>query len=264
MPSPFPGMSPYLESRWGTFHGPLTIAIAAYLNQALPADLEARVEQQVRIESVADDDPRLRRPDVAVVELDHASGGEATTGTLAVADPEEIRIRYLTVPVVQRSVYIVDLAAGERIVTAVEVLSPANKRSGVRNREYRRKLHDFGAAGTNWVELDLLRSSRDRLQVRWAEVPADRRAAYMAVTCRVGEQSLRVRPISLRRPLPTLAVPTRPGEADVSLDLQAAFTRAYADGSFKSIDYTRPPDPPLADADAAWAAELLARRSAAG
>ena len=262
MPNPFPGMNPYLESRWGTFHGPLTVAIAAHLNQLLPSDLEARVEQQVRIESVADDDPRLRRPDVAIVELGTADVGEITAGPgmLAVADPEEIRIRYLSVPVVQRSVYIVDLAAGERIVTAFEVLSPANKRAGVRNREYRRKLLDFGAAGTHWVELDLLRSSRDRLQVRWPEVPSDRRAAYLAVTCRAGEQTLRVRPISLRRPLPTLAVPTRLGEPDVPLDLQAAFARAYADGSFKSVDYTRPPDPPLAAADAAWAAELLQAR----
>ncbi len=260
MPSPFPGMDPYLESRWGTFHGPLTVAIASGLNRVLPDDLEARVEEQVRVESVIGDELRRNRPDVALVELAVPDGTRASAGGAAVADPEEILIRYLEVEVVQRSVVIVDLSDGNRVVTALEVLSPANKRTGPRNREYRRKLRDFQAARTHWVEIDLLRSSRDRLRVQWTVVPPDRRAAYMAVTRRAGDRTMRVRPIGIRGPLPTLAVPTRPGGADVRLDLQAAFARAYADGSFKSIDYARPPDPPLPAADAAWAAELCQGR----
>jgi hypothetical protein len=69
-----------------------------------------------------------------------------------------------------------------------------------------------------------------------------------------------LRPISLRQRLPTIAVPLREHEVDAKLDLHAAFERTYGDGRFKRIDYTRPPDPPLSDADAAWAAQLLAAK----
>src|SRR5262245_17575740 len=44
MPSPFPGMDPYLESPqlWPTFHSPLVTAIAEVLNAALPRAYVAR------------------------------------------------------------------------------------------------------------------------------------------------------------------------------------------------------------------------------
>ncbi len=56
-----------------------------------------------------------------------------------------------------RRVEIVDLASGERVVTAIEVLSPANKLPGKAREAYRANQRDFIAAGVNFVEIDLIR-----------------------------------------------------------------------------------------------------------
>jgi hypothetical protein len=59
--------------------------------------------------------------------------------------------------------------------------------------------------------------------------------------------------------MPSIPLPLRTGDAEIALDLQAAFDRASADGFSRSVDYSVPPGPPLPPADAAWAAELVAR-----
>lgn len=65
-------------------------------------------------------------------------------------------------------------------------------------------------------------------------------------------------PIRLRERLPVLPVPLRPGEEDVPLDLQAVLDTAYGRAAYDlDTDYSRPPDPPLDPADAAWADEGL-------
>jgi hypothetical protein len=258
MASPFPGMDPYVETRWRSFHAAMLSAAMSQLNRDLPLGLEARTEEQVRIARLTDDDRETQSwsPDVAVVESAEESRVQPrTAGALAVAEP--IRLPPHRGPVTLRSIHIVDARDGDRIVTAVELLSPWNKRAGRLNRDYRRKLRDFEDGGTNWVEVDLLRSPRTRLPVGWDQVPPKRRANYLVVIYRAFKDALYGVPISLRHRLPAIGVPLRPTDEDVSLDLQAAFDRAYEDGPFKSIDYARPLDPPLSEADAAWAAELV-------
>jgi hypothetical protein len=66
-----------------------------------------------------------------------------------------------------------------RVVTAIEVLSPWNKRAGRLNKDYRRKLDDYARAEVSVVEIDLLRSSRSRLQVGPDDVPAERATPYL-------------------------------------------------------------------------------------
>src|ERR1051326_5981698 len=69
MPSPFPGMDPYLEGDlWESFHGPLASEIARQLNRVLPTGYWARVERRmttVNLSGRASDGPR--RPDISVV-----------------------------------------------------------------------------------------------------------------------------------------------------------------------------------------------------
>ena len=47
MPSPFPGMDPYLEAHWGDIHQRLVIYASDELQSHLPSDLRARVEERV-------------------------------------------------------------------------------------------------------------------------------------------------------------------------------------------------------------------------
>ena len=258
MPSPFPGMDPYVEARWRTFHTLMINAIMSGLNQRLPSDLEAQIEEQVRVEDVAGDEVRGYHPDVAVVDLGRAkpAGDVPPANSAALMDDEaEVTVRFVRSPLVVRSVVVTD--RGGRTVTAIELLSPWNKLGGRLNRDYRRKLRGYESADINWVELDLLRSSRDRLAIRWTALPAARRSTYAVVTFRAFLAKMTIRPMSIRHRLPSIGIPLREAEPESPLDLQAAFERTYADARFNSLDYTRPPDPPLREADAAWAAELL-------
>ena len=50
MKNPFPGMNPYLQERWGDFHTSFTVALRDALNQSLPGDLEARVEESITVD----------------------------------------------------------------------------------------------------------------------------------------------------------------------------------------------------------------------
>jgi hypothetical protein len=52
MKSPFPGMDPYLEMRWRDVHASLMVYGSEQLNEQLPSDLQALVEENV---GIADD-----------------------------------------------------------------------------------------------------------------------------------------------------------------------------------------------------------------
>jgi hypothetical protein len=66
MPSPFPGMDPYLEESWGDVHHRLITYAADQLQTTLPKDLRARVEERVFVESEVP--RRTLYPDIRVVE----------------------------------------------------------------------------------------------------------------------------------------------------------------------------------------------------
>ena len=206
------------------------------------------------------DGPGPVEPDILVVE----SGPFASrmSGGAAVATLDPVLVRQLPAERVERWVEVIDVTDGNRVVTVIEVLSPGDKASGDLNRKYREKLRRYSDGGANVVEIDLLRSSPERLAVPMHDLPRERCAAYCACVKRVADPDLwAAYPIPLRNPLPTLPVPCREGEDDVALALQPIIDRIYEEGAYDSIDYTVPPRPPLSAADAAWAAELIKPRS---
>ena len=77
--------------------------------------------------------------------------------------------------------------------------------------------------------------------------------SYFVLLSRAEERPLMdVWPIALGNPLPTVPVPLLAGDADVLLDLQAAFTAGYGLLGYDLIvDYTQPPDVPLSGNEAA-------------
>jgi hypothetical protein len=168
------------------------------------------------------------------------------------------------VPGIERSrwVEIVDTTAGNRVVTAIEILSPGNKLSGKLNKRYRRKIDQYIEAGVNVVEIDLLRSSRARLAIRRDELPPERRAPYLTCVCRASDPlQWEVYPMPLRQPLPTVPIPCRETDSDVALLLQPLIDQIYREGGHDDIDYRRPFESPLDSDDAAWAAGLIDRRA---
>jgi hypothetical protein len=80
---------------------------------------------------------------------------------------------------------------------------------------------------------------------------------YLVSVWRPHTSDYELYPIPLRNRLPRIRVPLRPDDADVTLDLQAAFDRAYDSGPYpQRIDYHANVVPALPHDDADWASAL--------
>ena len=250
MPSPFPGMDPYLESWiWGAFHSNMITTLGEQLNGKLPRRYIANTELYVwREEPPGRDRLLIGAPDVHVADQRPAGAGAALA---IVAAP--ITTMLPGVEGKQRYLRIVD-DAERRIVTVVELLSPSNK--GGHREAYRFKREEYIASGVNLLEIDLLRSGvRPPLGN-----PAPPIGDYYALVNRAEEPSLlRIWPISVRDSLPLVPVPLDPGEPEVLLDLRSAMDHVYDKGRYsEQLDYTKPPVPALREPDDAWGRQLLA------
>jgi hypothetical protein len=140
-----------------------------------------------------------------------------------------------------------------RLVTAIEVLSPVNKR-GQGRAEYLRKRRGIMLSDAHLIEIDLLRQGR-RVPMRQA-LPS---VPYFVLVGRAENRPiLDVWPIALDQPLPIIPIPLLPGDADTFLDLQQAFTTVYdLVGYDLIVDYQRPPEVSLPPEIAAWAEARL-------
>jgi hypothetical protein len=248
-------MDPYLEAYWSDVHVKLIGFVGEALTPLLPPALRARSEERILVEE--ETERREYRSDVAVVRSNRARGKSAALGG-AIQVPEPFVIELRDSPEVERSVKIIDVRNGNRLVTAIEILSPKNKAAGRRNEEYQRKLEDYGAAGVSVVEIDLLRSSRRRLTVTEMHLPIEGRTPYM-VCVQKGWMPGRweAYPIGLRAPIPPIRVPLRRRDEEIVFKLQPVMDRVYAASGYDDIDYSIPPIPPLRPDDERWADELF-------
>ena len=257
MRSPFPGMDPWLELRWRDVHASIVIYIRNELQRQLPDTLVARAEEDILVDA-ADQPPKLVRPDATVAE--ERPGAEAG-GVAVLAPPATVAKPFLVrvvEPELDRRVEIIDLASGERVVTAIEVLSPSNKLPGRARDAYRAKQRDFIAGGVNFIEIDLVRQGHWVFSADEAMVPLPLRTPYMVCVFRATQPDVRAfYSLPLREELPRIAIPLRSGDRDVALGLQAVINQAYEDGRYERTDYRRPLNPPLSAEDAAWATDLL-------
>jgi hypothetical protein len=258
MPSPFPGMDPYLEDPWlwPDFHLTLMVGIRAELTRHLPAGYVALADRYVWVqEPQTGERMRLGKPDVFLTGERPQPGA---AGTTAVVAPVEIVLPSLTekgnpyLKIVDR--------ANRRVVTVIELLSPANKVPGRDREAFLLKRAEYLATGVNVVEMDLLRKG-ERLPWGTPSLPA---ADYYVMVSRAAERPrARVWPFSVRDPLPPIPVPLNLGDADVILPLGECLNQAYDGAGYaRELDYTQPPNPPLDEPDATWARELLAARAA--
>jgi len=247
MKSPFPGMDPYLEAHWSDVHASLVIYIRDQLQPQLPDDLRARVEQGLRIEPPVSGG--TLRSDV------HVTESSVVRETPSFVSSPYATPLLLEMPPVPRHIEIVDRMG--KVITAIEVLSPANKTPGSGREAYLRKQEAFLASGTNLVEIDLLRAGDFVLSCGEDWVPPRKGTAYHVCVYRAASPELReVYVLPLREPLPSIHIPLRSREEDIGLDLRALIDKTYRQGGYDFLDYTAPPEPPLTAEDAAWARTL--------
>ncbi len=259
MESPFPGMDPYLEepSLWPDVHHRLITMICDQIQSKLTPDYRAVITPYIAFESIAVAPVRRAVPDVAVVE--HALLPPSSGGTVAVMAEAPLTLPALmTVPVEYARIEI-RTVRDQVLVTAIEVLSPANKRPGLDGADaYEQKRQQIFASTAHLLEIDLLRNGR---RPQLAHPLPD--APYFIFLSRVQQRPrLEIWPLSLRMPIPSVPVPLCPPDADVTLDLGAAIHEAYRRARYDlEINYREPPPPPdLPDADATWLDALLRER----
>jgi len=262
MDSPFPGMDPHLEQHWRSVHQRLVVYAGDQLQAALPRPFRVDVEERVFVAGDADG-PRTIWPDVHLVERHAPRSSPPGGGATLLADPVVLEV--LDEPVTEIYLEIVDAASGNRVVTAIEFLSPSNKLPGDGHELYVRKQQEYRAGGVNQVEIDLTRQGNRSTVFPLARLSSRYRSLYLAWARRSWQPAkIEVYPLPLQQPLPTIGIPLDPTHPDVPLDLQSLVTQCYRNGRYDDIDYRRLPEPPLPPDDAVWAAELLRRRNALG
>lgn len=252
MPSPFPGMDPFLEgSLWMTVHTQLSAEIARQLAPKLrPRYLALTTERFVYEDpdSVAIATASVY-PDVGVAASGFGvSGGakETATAPLTLETVMPATIPHVTVEIRD--------TAGRELVTAIEVLSPTNKR-GEGYAEYLAKRRRILLSTAHLMEIDLLRRGQ-RVPMREA-LPA---AQYFVFLSRAENRPMtHVWPVRLDEPLPSIPVPLLPGDPDITLELQVALKNIYdLVGYDLAVDYHKPPEVPLEPEFVRWAAAQLA------
>jgi hypothetical protein len=262
MPSPFPGMDPYLEKSWGDVHNRLITYAADQLQTRLPRDLRARIEERVYVDSALD--PAEYYPDVRVVERPQRAGAGSPSGLAGsgeVSGAQPVVVDLTTEPVTEAHIEIIDIATGRKVITSIEMLSPSNKRPGKGRKSFLKKQRQLRAGRVNTVEIDLLRSGRRAMVVPAYRIPPAWRTLYQVCVWRARRpEQADVYRISLRERLPSIRIPLRRTDDEVMLDLQELIARAYDNGGYDDIDYHSEPDPPLDPGDAAWADTLLRER----
>ncbi|MBE7385678.1 MAG: DUF4058 family protein [Leptolyngbya sp. SIO1E4] len=242
MPNPFPGMNPYLEQPdyWSDFHNQLVAAIARSLvPQLLP---KYRVVTDKWVYTVTDALMlAVGRPDVSIQQRQEASSPIATTTPTTVqtmVQPVQVRV---PMPVeVQQSYLEVRDAATQAIVTAVEVLSPANKRGEGRSQYETKRQRVLGSL-TNLVEIDLLRAGRSLLLESDAV-----QSHYRMLVSRASKRPLAdLYAFDVSTPIPILPFPLHPEDSNVTLDVQSLVNELYEQlGYDYFIDYSQTPPTP--------------------
>lgn len=256
MPSPFPGMDPYLEDPdlWLDVHHWLISMSAEQLQpQVTPRGYYVAVEQRVWLESPE----KSMYPDLSVEERRPPPSKNLEREAVLLVDEPVL----LPLEEVERREWYLNIheLGSQRLITGIEFVSPSNKSRTESREQYLRKRRKFAQAGINLVEVDLLRAGRPLLRLPPAVLrPRPRVPRYLINIIRPGSSDYEFYPVPIRQRLPRVRIPLKTGEPDAVLDLQAALARAYDAGAYAlRIDYNQPPVPPLRGDDASWADALL-------
>jgi hypothetical protein len=256
MASPFPGMDPYLEGDlWTTVHSQLAAEIARQLAPKIAPRYVARTERRFVV--AAPDD--LEEAEISI----YADVGVRTAKASQKAKRPTAKPA-LKAPLVMQTImeekaphYWVEIRDAKRrtLVTAIEILSPFNKR-GQGRMDYLPKRDTVLTSPAHLIEIDLLREGR-RLPMR-QKLPE---AEYFVFPSRAGQRpTTGIWPVRLQDPLPQVPVPLLHGDRDALLDLQKALENVYDILRYDlEIDYRRPPDVPFTKSQRARAAAYLRR-----
>ena len=256
MPSPFPGMNPYLEQTdaWEDFHCRFIVALADRLNALVGVNYYVKIEVRLYLHELAAEERRFFSRAEAGVTIPTAAPRETVTTLNVVSAPVQLVLP--SVDVERYSWLEVRDRRARGVVTVIELLSPTNKTPGADRDEYLRKRNLLLEVPTHLVEIDLRRGGE---RPRPPELPA---CDYYVLVSRVEDRPrVGLWPIGLREPLPVVPIPLAAPDPAMLLDLQELLHRVYDAAGYGKYIYSDAPSPPLGPADAAWAASLVPKKT---
>lgn len=254
MPSPFPGMNPYIEQEdvWHDFHERLLPHLAEVIGSQLAAHYIVKIDEHLYIhEPSAEQRILMGRGDVLLATRQTSvPGGAATTTALADA-PAQVLLP--AVDIEGSSFLEIRDRRDRRLVTVLELLSPTNKYSGPDRQQHLGKRGRLLASSTHLVEIDLLRGGP-----RMPFVGMVPECSYYALVSRMEKRpQADFWPIGLRDALPVIPIPLHGPDPDAQLNLQAALNHVYDAARYGNYIYEETPQPALSAEDQAWAKQLL-------
>jgi len=221
MPSPFPGMDPYLEDEnlWPLFQHQLVANLYQIILPGLVDRYRARIQQRVYVT----EEPLF----TSVIRQERHE--------------EYIEIRQRT---------------DGRLVTLVDIASPINKTLPQGRAAYHETRRVARAQNASAVEIDLCLQGQPLLDFSRDGLPEWDYA--VTVTRCTQPERFEIYTSTLPKRLPRFKVPLAADDRDTVLDLQATFTRAFDHGNFSArIDYTCDPSARISDAHKAWVTDWL-------
>ena len=251
MPSPFPGMNPWLEqdALWHDFHQSFLSGMRDSISDVVAPRYFVALEEHVYIHEPPE--PRARflgRPDLAIVGTGEAGFATSTAvmeAPVYTALPEPMDI-------VRESFIEIRDSENEFLVTVLELLSPSNKQAGYDRDAYIAKRRHYLLSDVNFIEIDFLRGG-PRMPIEELS-PCD----YYVLVKRASDRTRAgVWPIRLRDGLPSIPIPLRAPDPDVRLDLQAVLHAVYDRAGYRHRIYRGTPKPKLVADDAQWADAIL-------
>jgi len=258
MLSPFPGMDPYLEGYlWPDVHHTLATVIKELMVPQIRPKYVARVNLYTVTDTHPEEDVGIMYPDVEV--LQKKKKAEEAGVAYGSRGPDETSPPTTTIPgisAIEVRIPVVEIRDREsnRLITAIEILSPVNKRKpGIEPyREKRRRLHQ---SGVHLLEIDLIRRGERSLSHPYLP-----KSHYLVTLTRAGRGNTDVWAFQVQDPLPVLPVPLHPPDEDGRLDLGEALRLIYERSDYGlSIDYHKAPPPPsFSEADQKWIDQLQA------
>ncbi|MEA5617871.1 DUF4058 family protein [Cronbergia sp. UHCC 0137] len=257
MPSPFPGMNPYLEGYlWPDVHSALANKIRQILVPKLRPKYTARLEIYLVEDTTPEGEIGILYPDVEVLQVKqkydfyppsqvHQSSVLTTPAPLTLPILQPVTVRVPTIEIRD--------TANNTLVTSIEILSPVNKREpGL--TQYRQKRQRLYNANVHLIEIDLLR--RGTRPFQHPHIPD---VSYLISLIRAYSGVVNIWTIKLQDRLPIIPIPLHTPDTDIALDLQDALHTIFDEAAYDlSIDYNQlPPPPPINMVDAEWIQTLL-------
>jgi len=259
MPSPFPGMNPYLENPtlWSQVHTHLIVAIAEKMNPILRPKYRMAMEQRVytETESNGDSSGLVGIPDNVVFQPTSTTTKKQSSNVallpkvkslpITLPQPEQIREWYLKVKDVET----------KEVVTVIEILSPKNKKTGEGRKKYLKKREQVLMSLTHLIEIDLLRTGEIMPMNINEELKTDYRI-IISQSDRRPQADLYA--FNLTEEIPSIPLPLKPEDEQPLIPLQELLNSLYEKGSYDlAINYQKPPLSELSEQDTHWLDNLL-------